>query len=47
MVMGPWMRYRQWQEALGLVEAATMPHHERSDPDEVFSVWLVERLLTV
>ena len=37
MVMGPWMRYRQWQEALGLVEAATMPHHERSDPDEVFS----------
>ena len=37
MVMGPWMRYREWRAALGLVEAVTLPHHERSDPESVSS----------
>ena len=37
MVMGPWMRYRDWRTALGLVEAVTLPHHERSDPERVSS----------
>ena len=37
MVMGPWMRYRDWRAALGLVEAVTLPHHERSDPERVSS----------
>ena len=37
MVMGPWMRYREWQAALGLVETVTLPHHERSDPERVLS----------
>ena len=33
MVMGPWMRYRGWQRALGVVPGiVTLPHHERSDP---------------
>ena len=36
MVMGPWMRYRGWQTALGIVPGvATLPHHEGSDPDAV------------
>ncbi len=34
MVMGSWMRFREWRRALGIVEGiATLPHHERSDPD--------------
>ena len=37
MVMGPWMRFREWREALGLVEVVTIPHHERNDPEKVFS----------
>lgn len=37
MVMGPWMRYREWRAALGLVEVVTLPHHERSDPARVSS----------
>ena len=37
MVMGPWMRYREWRAALGLVEVVTLPHHERSDPKRVSS----------
>ena len=33
MVMGSWMRFREWSEALGLVSGvATLPHHERADP---------------
>jgi cyanophycinase len=36
MVMGPWMRFRGWREALGVAPGvATLPHHERSDPDTV------------
>ena len=36
MVMGPWMRYRGWQTALGIVpDVVTLPHHENSDPDAV------------
>ena len=34
MVMGSWMRFREWREGLGIVPGvATLPHHERSDPD--------------
>ena len=34
MVMGSWMRFRGWSEALGILPGvATLPHHERSDPD--------------
>ena len=33
MVMGSWMRFREWSEALGLVSGtATLPHHERANP---------------
>ena len=36
MVMGSWMRFREWRGALGIVPGvATLPHHERSDPDAV------------
>ena len=36
MVMGTWMRFRQWRRALGIAAGiATLPHHERSDPDSV------------
>jgi cyanophycinase len=36
MVMGSWMRFRQWREALGIVEGiATLPHHERADSPKV------------
>ena len=36
MVMGSWMRFRQWREALGIAEGiATLPHHERADPATV------------
>ena len=36
MVLGSWMRFRGWKTALGVVPGvATMPHHERSDPDSV------------
>jgi len=36
MVLGPWMRFRGWTEALGLAPGvATLPHHERSEPVEV------------
>ncbi len=34
MVMGSWMRFREWRRALGIAEGiATLPHHERSNPD--------------
>lgn len=35
MVMGSWMRFRgRWRETLGIAEGiATLPHHERADPD--------------
>ena len=36
MVLGSWMRFRDWRPALGVVPAvATFPHHERADPDAV------------
>ena len=36
MVLGSWMRFRGWREALGIVPGvATLPHHERSDPEAV------------
>ncbi len=34
MVMGSWMRFREWRHALGIAKGiATLPHHERSDPE--------------
>ena len=34
MVMGSWMRFREWRRALGIAEGiTTLPHHERSDSD--------------
>ena len=34
MVMGSWMRFREWRRALGIADGiATLPHHERTDPD--------------
>ena len=34
MVMGSWMRFREWRRALGIAGGiATLPHHERADPD--------------
>ncbi len=36
MVMGRWMRFREWRRTLGIAEGiATLPHHERADPDAV------------
>ena len=36
MVLGSWMRFREWGEALGIVQGvATLPHHERCDTDAV------------
>lgn len=37
MVMGSWMRFRgEWTRTLGVAAGiATLPHHERSDPDTV------------
>ena len=36
MVLGSWMSYRGWTDALGIVDGvAVLPHHERSDPDQV------------
>ena len=36
MVMGSWMRFREWRPALGFADGvASLPHHERSDPDTV------------
>lgn len=36
MVLGSWMRYRDWAGALGVVpDVAVLPHHERSQPDEI------------
>ena len=36
MVMGSWMRFDGWREALAIVPGvATLPHHEKSDPDRV------------
>ena len=36
MVLGSWMKFRTWQETLGLVSGVvTLPHHEKSDPDSV------------
>ena len=36
MVMGSWMRFREWRQALGIAAGiATLPHHERADPDTV------------
>ncbi len=38
MVMGSWMRFRQWRRALGIADGtAILPHHERADPDAVLS----------
>ena len=38
MVMGSWMRFRKWRPALGIADGiATLPHHERSDPDSTLS----------
>ena len=35
MVMGSWMGFRDWPQALGVVpNVAVLPHHERSDPDD-------------
>ena len=35
MVMGSWMRFREWRETLGIVpDVAALPHHERSAPEE-------------
>ena len=36
MVLGEWMSYRGWSEALGLVPGiVTLPHHESAEPDSV------------
>ena len=36
MVMGSWMRFREWRPALGIARGvASLPHHERSDPNTV------------
>ena len=36
MVLGSWMRFHDWSEALGIVEGvAVLPHHERSEPSTV------------
>ena len=36
MVMGSWMRFREWWPTLGIASGiATLPHHERADPDTV------------
>ncbi len=36
MVLGSWMRYKGWDEALGLVSGiVTLPHHESAEPDSV------------
>ncbi len=36
MVLGAWMRFRGWREALGIADGiATLPHHERANPDTV------------
>ena len=34
MAMGSWMRFREWRPALGIAKGvASLPHHERSDPN--------------
>ncbi len=34
MVLGTWMRFRQWTRALDVISGVvTLPHHERSDPE--------------
>lgn len=36
MVIGEWMRFQKWRPALGIANGiATLPHHERSDPNSV------------
>ena len=36
MVMGSWMRFREWRPALEIADGiASLPHHERSDPNTV------------
>jgi cyanophycinase len=36
MVLGAWMRFRGWREALGVAGGiATLPHHERAHPERV------------
>ena len=36
MVMGSWMRFREWRRTLGIAAGiATLAHHERADPDTV------------
>ena len=36
MAMGSWMRFHEWHPALGIAKrVASLPHHERSDPDAV------------
>lgn len=38
MVLGSWMRYRDWSRALGIAgDIAVLPHHERAQPDRVFT----------
>lgn len=38
MVMGSWMRFREWRRALRIADGiATLPHHERADPDSTLS----------
>lgn len=35
MVMGSWMRFREWRETLGIVPGVVaLPHHERRTPEE-------------
>lgn len=36
MVLGTWMRFREWTRALDVVSGVvTLPHHERSDPESI------------
>jgi cyanophycinase len=36
MVLGSWMRFREWTPALGILAGlAVLPHHEGSEPDAV------------
>ena len=36
MVMGSWMRFREWRPALGIARGvASLPHHERADSSAV------------
>ena len=36
MVMGSWMKFREWRSSLGIVDGiASLPHHEQFDPSAV------------